>query len=238
MSTSKVSRRVITPVFRMSWPKVVTAEQYQNKGEHYFSVESLFASVDLDKFQAADPATGKSGLVDIRIVASELAKSQWPGINVKEAVASGALHWAIHNGDEIAAKKEADGKDADAYKGMRTIRSKTLAKFSPKLRCWNPKGPNVDLDRGVPGDMDRARDLFVGGNYAYAELTCEAKETPQGKFIVFYLNSICYFKPGERLGTGSSLMDSDEYAGVTGGESDYDPTAGLEGSDFDDEIPF
>lgn len=235
---NKASRRVLTPVFRMSWPRLVKAEQYQQKGEHYYSVEMLLDPVDLDQFRAADPETGKSGLVDIRIVASELAQIQWPGINVKEAVASGGLHWAIHNGDEFAAKKEAEGKSADAHKGMRFIKAKTLVKFAPKLRHRTAEGQNVDLDRAVDGDMDRARDLFVAGNYAYAELTCEAKETPQGKFIVFYLNSICYFKPGERLGGGASMMDSEDYAGVTGGESDYDPTAGLAGSDFDDEIPF
>lgn len=235
---NKSSRRVLTPVFRMSWPKLVKAEQYQQKGDFHYSVETIFDPEDLDKFRAANPETGKSGLVDIRVVSSELAQIQWPGINVKEAVASGALYWAVHNGDEYAAKKEAEGKDADAYKGKRFIKTKTLQKFAPKLRHRTAEGQNVDLDRGVDSDMDRARDLFVGGNYAYAELTCEAKETPQGKFIVFYLNSICYFKPGERLGGGASMMDSDEYAGVTGGESDYDPTAGLGGSDFDDEIPF
>ena len=238
MTANVASRRVLSPVSRMSFPKLLTPVQYQGKGEHYFSLELLVNPVDLDQFRAAIPETGKSGLVDIRVLASELAQLKWPGINVKEAVASGALHWAIHNGDTHAAKKEAEGKDAEAYKGQRFIRTKTLAKYAPQLRWRDKDGTNYDLERGVPGDMDRARDLFVGGNYAYAEMTCEAKETPQGKFIVFYLNQVCYFKPGERLGTGSSLMDSEEYAGVTGGESDYDPTEGLGSKDFDDEIPF
>lgn len=235
MANERVMRVLLTPVFRMSFPQLVTAAQYRGpnnvpQGEFYFNTEMLFEAADLEKFQVINPETGEFEFVDVRVVASQLAKKKWDGIVVKEAVADKSLHWPIHNGDQHADKKEAAGKSAEYYRDKRFLRTKALKKFAPSLKYLNGK-EKVDLNRGMDSDMDKAEALFVGGNYAFAEVSLVANETAQGRYLTFYINSVCFVKPGERFGGGGSLMN--RYDGIEGGVTDHDPTAGM-----DEEIPY
>ncbi len=100
----------------------------------------------------------------------------------------------------------------------------------PRLYCIED-GKKRQLVRGLDSDMEKASQLFRGGSYVYAELTVKAVKTPQGKFVTCYVNGVVFVKQGEMLGS-PSMMDRYD-GGITGGESDYDPTEGL-----DDDIPF
>lgn len=222
-------RVLLTPVFRMSYPDLLKAKAFKDGGEKHFGVEMIFPADDLDSFKGANPETGELEDVDVRVVAATLAKQQWPNMKVKEAVASNELHWPILDGDAYADKKEAAGKKADHYRGGKIIRAKAKEEYAPRLRFLKGR-EKVTLDKSLDSDESRIKELFVGGSYAFAEVTCVAVETPQGRYITFYINSVCYVKAGPRLGS-PSLMD--RFDGIEGGISDHDPTAGL-----DDEIPF
>lgn len=234
--TEAVKQVLLTPVSRMSWPKLVTAVAFKDaagntKGDPYFGSELLFSVDDLEKFQVLNEETEQFEFVDVRIIASQLAKKKWPDINVKEAVAANALHWPVHNGDTHADKKAAAGKNAEYYRDHRFIRVKAMEQYAPSLKFLKGK-EKINLQRGIDADMEKAKALFTGGSYVFAEITGVANETAQGRYITFYLNSICFVKSGERFGGGGNLMD--KYDGIQGGESDKDPTAGM----GDDEIPF
>lgn len=222
------SKILITPEFRMSYPNLVTPRAFKGKsGEPVYNVEMLFPAEQLEEFKLFDEKAQEFITVDVRQVASAVAKEEWAGIDVKAEFQVGK-NWPILTGDDLADKKDAAGKSGDAYRGMKVIRAKASNEYPPRLYC-SEDGQRKQLVRGLETDENRAKQLFVGGHYAFAEVTCKAQETPQGKFITFYINSVRFLREGERLGS-PSLMD--RFDGVQGGQEDYDPTAGM-----DDEIP-
>jgi hypothetical protein len=229
---SNSTRVLITPVFRMSYPNLLKARPFMRNGkpagEPKFSVGGIFDPEDMGKFKTFDEGTGKFIDVSLPVVLVELAKAKWPGINVKEAVAAKELDWPIKNGDQLAQKAEAKKKSADHFVGKSIIQLSSSGEYPPNL-YMRENGKRKQLARGLDADEKRAASLFVAGSYAYAEVNIKPQETPQGRFITFYLNSVSFSKPGERIG-GQSMMD--RFDGVEGGASDHDPTGGM-----DDEIP-
>ena len=79
-------------------------------------------------------------------------------------------------------------------------------------------------------DMAKANSLVVGGYYARANINGKSQETPQGRFVTFYVNAVLFFKVGVKIG---GMTAEELFGGVEGGTSDADVTAGM-----DDEIPF
>lgn len=230
MANTNPSRTVLSSTFRMSFPNLLEPKQYQGKGDHFFSMEMIFEPEALEKFKLWDDDSGTFTEVDIKRVLVELAKEKWPDLNVKEAVASGGLHWPIKNGDKHADKREANGKKGnDHYRGMSIINCKSSADYPPNLYYMDGK-TRKQVDRVTSGGKQVATQKFYGGAYCFAELNVVAQETPQGKYLSFYVNAVRFVKDGERLG-GTSMMD--RFDGIQGGAADYDPTDGL-----DDEIPF
>lgn len=226
---SKASRALITPTFRMSYPSLIKPRAYKNKpnGDKNFSLEMIFAPDDLTKFKAPTDE-GNFVDVDVRQVLAEIAKEQWPGISLKDEFKQGA-NWPVHDGDAVSAKREAAGKKGDAYKGNKVIKAKASEAYPPALFYMNGK-QRVQIDRANDADLKKAESLFVGGSYAFAEVNIAANETAQGKFLSFYVNRVRFVKTGERLGQQSMM---ERFDGINGGQSDHDPTDGL-----DDEIPF
>lgn len=228
---------LITPQFRMSYPNLAKPRAFEQngkaQGDPKFSTEMLIPTEDMGTFKRWNETNDSFEDVDLARVCADAAKAEWPELNLKEAVLHGGLGWPITAGDKIADEKVSGGKKEDsveAYRGMKVIRAKSNEDMPPRLYCYEDKKKR-QLVRGMDADMEKAANLFKGGSYAYAEITVKALKTPQGKFVTFYLNGVVFVKQGELLGS-PSMMDRYD-AGVTGGESDYDPTGGL-----DDEIPF
>jgi len=112
---------------------------------------------------------------------------------------------------------------------MKVIPVKAKEGYPPALFVLD-QGKFRELGRTNEQDMARAKDLFVGGHYAKASLNLKAMQTPQGRFLVFYVNAVLFVKEGQRIG---GMSAEERFGGIEGGMAPHDPTDGL-----DDEIPF
>jgi len=221
------SRILRTPVCRMSYPNLVKARVYEDKkkgikGDPRYSCDFLLEPADLEKFQVLEE--GAWGNVSLKAVLAAAAREAWPGMDVKEAVKHGGIKWPITDGNVLATRREAEGKkNSDLTKDKFTISASTKEEFAPQLFVLQG-GEAIELDRNAVADKATIQKLFVGGQYVVAGLKLKPNETPQGKFLTFYLNSVLYVKKGERIGgmTGETM-----FAGIEGGEADLDPTEGL-----------
>ena len=93
----------------------------------------------------------------------------------------------------------------------------------------------MEIPRGLPNSTDRINSRFYGGAICTAELCAVANTNPgTGDYVTLYFNSVVWEKDGKRLGQGSRI---ERLRGVSGGQSQIDPTAGM-GDNLDDEIPF
>ena len=187
----------------------------------------IFALEDLDNFNKFNEDLEVFESVNIKDTCVELAKAEWPDIDIKSEFT--AKNWPIKDGDALAKKREAKKKNGDHYKGLKVIRGKASKEYPPRL-YYTEEGKSKLVARGLESDENKAKSLFTGGNYAYAEVTVKPNELNDDKYITFYLNSVKFVKTGERLG-GQSMLD--RFEGIMGGVSDHDPTAGM-----DDEIDF
>jgi len=162
-------------------------------------------------------------------VARELAKAiraKWPGRNIREDVQYNRLHWPIVSEQQAKSSAEQRGKDGRIYEGYSLL--KADSKFPPMLYDGRKQ-----LD---PARPDAAR-IFYSGCYANVQLNVSAYDGVSGgkDGVKTYLQAVVKTKDGDRL-IGGGVRD-EVFAGVEGGESDYDPTGGASGV-LDDEIPF
>ena len=233
---------VVIPNFRMSYAALVTPKAFKGKnskelGDPKYSTEMLLTPTDCENIWVVDdnatdgPVKGfrKTTIKDVVL---EVAKGEWPGQAPKD-IFTGGKGWPLKNGDKVAEKKEAKGKTGaatDAYKGMTVISAKASAEYPPTLKVKDT-GKMRNLDMSIETDKKKALSLFQGGNYARAECNVVAGEMPNGdKYVTFYLNNVVYVKEGAKFGGGSAM---DRWDGIEGGQSDFDPTDGL-----DDEVAF
>lgn len=237
MAQASVSKRVLTPRFRGSYPALVTAKPYTDaggkKGDPRYNIDMIFDPADIAKFRSEDGA-GNLVEVDLAKLAVQAAKERWPELAADPALLKSELmaNWPLIKGDTLAQKREAKKKDGEAFKGKIIIRAKSYENVPPILSY--KKLPSDEkatvLQRSSDVDMKKANDLFVGGNYFGAELTMKPTEVSGKKYITFYINAVRFLAEGEKFG-GKGMMD--RFDGVYGGTSDHNPTEGM-----DDEIPF
>lgn len=241
------SRTVLSPEFRMSYPSVIVAKEFKDKGKpsgkFFYQTETILTEDSLKKFRVL--RDGVLVEVDIQQLLAELAREAWGDeknpetgapLTVKEMFAGPlAKGWPLRKGDVVAEKLKAEGKNGDHYRGMRVMAikaNKTDKALPPALGFADANGFKP-LDRLSPTDMQRAQMMFAGGNYAVAELNIVAQDVSGLKYLTPYLNSITYTREGVKLGNqGGQLMS--RFEGIKGGASDHNPTAGMD----DDEIPF
>lgn len=223
-------RRLVTPLARLSYPAVIDPKPVMNdpKTKRY-GAELLIEPTDLAKFKLMGPDGFE--MVDIRAICATVAREEWGDdfdVEAKKKVPTnqGGLGWPLKDGNAFAARREAEGKASDHYKGKVYIRTKGAESFPPILKFLTADKAFKILERST--DLDVIRDYFTAGNYVLAEITAKAVETPaKEKFVTFYLNGVCYIRKGERLGSGGSLLD-ERLDGILGGISDLDPTEGME----------
>lgn len=243
------NRVVLTPEFRMSFPNLIKAKPYVEKGKSpdtakfSYSVEGIFPEASLVEFQVLrDGALVKVNIQDVLV---ELAREKWgSAINpetqkpwtIKEMFAGVAQKgWPLKRGDVIADGLKAKGKNGEQYRGMRVIpmKSNVSDKVQPPSLGIAQKGGAYKINRLVEADMDKARQAFVGGNYAMAELNISASEVGGMKYLTAYINLVRYTREGPKLGGGGGAL-MERYDGVNGGSSSHDPTEGL----VEEEVPF
>ncbi len=231
--SEQASMRLLTPTFTMYYPTIIEPREYQEKGKPKgkptYSNGMILEKGDLALFKQPDEDTGE--LMDVKLgdILMKIAGETWPDVeDLKTTIKHGGIFWPIRAGAKVAEKK---GKHAEYLDGKFLINTSSGEDYPPAVKAMID-GKMTVLSRGLPTDEKTMKSLFVGGNYAFAEVNVKGTTTPQGKFLKLYLNAICFVKTGERIGGGGgSLMD--QYAGVSGGEADVDPTEGM-----DDEIPF
>lgn len=245
------SRSLVTPEFRMSFPSLIHAKPFMKDGKptgkESFQVEAIFDEEVLANFQMWDEAEKKYVAVNLPQLLVQLANEAWPNMTfaaghsregqpmtVKELFdAQNGKGWPIQRGDAIAAKREAKGKKGDAYVGKRVISFKSNKADNvqpPNLSMVTSKTTFKTLNRTNDVDMEKAKNIFQGGNYAFATVSFVAMTVSDTRFLTPYLNGIRYTREGARLG-GASEMD--RFDGVSGGSSAHNPTDGM-----DEEIPF
>jgi len=222
----------------MSFPNLIKAKEYMEKGKpsgkFSYSVEALFPEASLVKFQVL--RDGKLVEVNIQDILVELAKEKWPGIVIKDAFAGVAQKgWPLKRGDAVADALKAKGKNGEHYRGMRlmALKSNVSDKVQPPSLGIAQKGGAYKINRLVETDLDKARQAFVGGNYAMAELNLAASEVGGMKYLTPYLNLVRYTREGPKLGGGGGAL-MERYDGVNGGSSSHDPTEGM----VEEEVPF
>lgn len=227
---------VITPPFILGYPNVIQPRQYMEggkpKGDPKFSMEMIFAPDDMGKFKipTADGGFEDADLAQLYVRAGKRAFGE--DFNAKKSVEARALKWPIVTGEALIAKKLEKGKkreNLDHYDGKRIVSATCSQSYPPSLK-YTEGGERKNVHRGLDAEEAKAKNLFYGGAVCIAELSIKGTEVDERMHLVTYFNSVLFVRNGERLG-GGSLMD--RFDGIDGGESDHDPTAGM-----DDDIPF
>ena len=242
------SRTILTPEGRLSFTYMISPKEFKEKGKgtgkFSYITDLLFKPEDMKKFKMLDPTSGDVSEIDFGVAISALAKEAWgttinPSTSqpwtVKEMFAGVAMKgWPIKNGDATQAAAKAKGKDYPQYVGMKSIsiKSNVSEKTQPPILSQALATGKRVFNRTVVGDMEIAKMLFQGGNYALAELNVVANEVGGMKYLTCYVNSLRYTREGAKFGNrGGDMMD--RFGGTAGGTSDHNPTDGME-----DEIPY
>ena len=108
----------------------------------------------------------------------------------------------IKNGDDMAAKRETDGKPGDVYVGKDVIRANTI---------FNKDGEKADggITVYAPNGKDKIgivnQDEVYNGCIVILGITLSSYTTQDGKnAITFYLTAVQKADDGERISTGSN----------------------------------
>jgi len=246
MATNEnVSVTLISQPFTLSWPEVMKPKAYQPKGatkpkgDPEFSFEGISDLDDLTAWSILDRDKGEFFPGDVQKRCVRLAKEKWgDDYNVIEAVKTKGLGWPFKSGD---AKADAKAGKAEHYRGRRAWRARATPEINgrinePGLYESAEGGKLIKLMRSTEAGKARISELFYSGAVCTAEVSAVAMETPQGRFITFYFNSLVFEKNGDRIGGVPAI---ERQRGVVGGDTNYDPSAGMKGGDeLDDEIPF
>ena len=245
-NNDNVSVTLVSQPFILSFPEIVEPKAYKPKGATEpkggpeYSFEAISEPDDLTAWDIFDQEKGDfiKGDVQKRIV--KLAREKWGAdYNVVDAVKTKDLGWPFKSGDQKADDK---GSKAEHYRGKKSWRAHAKPVINgrinkPSLYESVDGGKLIKLMRSTEAGKARIDELFYGGAICTAEVSAVALETPQGKFVTLYFNSLVFERDGERLGGGSKI---EKLRGVEGGSTDYDPTKNMgDGADsLDDEIPF
>jgi hypothetical protein len=237
----------------MSYPHVIVPKPYQEagvkKGEPRFQMDMIFDPADLKKFRAEDGA-GHLVEVDIKQLAVQTAREQFSELvdtdkfkaAFLKADGSPGKGWPFRDGTAFVAdqnskrqtkgKKDIDKSISEAFNGKVIVSAKSYENVKPILSYYDATEKKTkQLSRISDVDMSKAKELFVGGNYAGAELSLRCSQVSGTYYLSFYLNAVRFLSEGEKFGQGNGMMD--RFDGVYGGESDHNPTEGMS-----DEIPF
>lgn len=233
--------QLITPLVRLSFPKLLKPEPYMEggkpKGEPKFSTQMIIDVADEAKFKRAT-ADDKFEDVSIKKICADLAKAEWPDMTLEQCFPrkpKGGTDWPIKIGNKmIEANDKLEGKakkKLDYLKDKLQISVSASEKYPPGLFYTDPVSKErVQLDRDNPEHVKIIKKLFdQGGNYVICEVSVVAQTYSDKCYVTFYLNNVFFRKQGERMG-GQSLMD--RFDGIDGGEGEYDQSLPEGDNDF------
>lgn len=214
MSEDNEGRFDLTEPTTLTFPNLLEAKAVQVKGKP--SGEPKYSS----NFEF-EPESDDLRALKAKAVA--VARAKWPGRDLKE------LAFPFTNGDKLAEKAKAKGKDREFSRGKVVVTARS--KYQPRMSVVEG-GRIVDLE----GDAIKANGRkFYSGVQALAQFNLVAYDgvgnNPDG--VTAYLNMVLSINKGTKLAGGASA--SEVFKGYIGTASDEDPT-GLDG--LDDEIPF
>lgn len=227
---------LLSPQMRMSYPKLWKPEPFKDpdtgveKGDPVYSSEFLCPADDLAKFRTWSDDKGEWVYDNLNTFCARLAKKRFgTDFDVQAAIKHGGIQWPVKNGNDRASK----GDKYKHYAGTYIVRGKALSEIngrvnSPTLYYMENKERKT-IARGTDQGAQLAESMFYGGGWAVVELSAVAGDAGGNKYVTLYMNSLMFTRHDEKLGGGDRLMD--RFEGVSGGESNYDPTGGM-----DDEI--
>ncbi len=168
--------------------------------------------------------SGEDGSAEFRAVAGSTVES------ISAAIKSGALKVPIADGDELATKAKANGKDREAFRGKKILTARSTK--APQVGII-ANGAIVDLETVEQIKIQKAK-FFYGGVHCVGEIDIKAYG-PVGEGgkpgITAYLSSVLSTGRGEKIGGGKPSM-AEKFRGHVGLASDEDPT-GEAGADGD-----
>ena len=163
-------------------------------------------------------------LTAAKAVAAKIARAKWPGRDLKE------LSFPFTNGDKLADKAKAKGKDREFSRGKVVLTARS--KYQPRMSVVE-NGRAIDLE----GDaiVATGKRVFYTGVSVLAQVNFVAYDgvgaNPDG--VTAYLNMVCSLNKGKKLTSGGASA-AEVFKGYIGTTSDENPL----GDDLDDEIPF
>ncbi len=221
--------KVVTPVFRVSFPSVFTPSSMTNEdgsaGKPKYGVTAIWTPT---KFSAKDKARWKQLMSELNRISLEAFKKNWKDLpaNFKKGV---------RNGNE---------KDGMAGYGAGTAFANLTSNLKPQIAL---------LNGGLVGPEQGNQDMIYPGCYMRATVNAYSYDN-RGKGVALGLNNLQFIKDGERLDSRTDAADDfdgvevdDEWLesddGEFGGDTveptddDWD-TDSAGGTVDDDEIPF
>lgn len=153
-----------------------------------------------------------------------VARAKWPGVDLS------TLTFPITDGDKLADKAAAKGKDREWSRGLAVLTSRS--QFEPQLAAV----VNGALKDFADASRAAAKPYFYNGVNGLVEVNFVAYDAvdDDGKpGVTAYLQKVCSLNTGKKLSGGQSA--SEVFKGYVGLKSATDPTAGMQ---LDDEIPF
>ena len=155
------------------------------------------------KFEQAfeeDDMIGEDRFED-RVLAACILK--W-GEDIKDDFLDGGVRW-YWDGDELAQKREKNGKPGDAYAGKIVLRGHTI--YNKHGEPGEPGGIHVYDEDVEPVDAVN-QDKIYRGCYGIVGVQINPYEDDEGrKRVSYYLVAFQKTKDGERLATGSDGSD-------------------------------
>jgi len=154
------------------------------------------------------------------------------------------IKFPLENGNKIADKGAATGKDREFARGMAMLKAKSNVEIKAGPKKGQPLSPPrlVVLQNGkyvrYTDEHERplAKKFFYSGALAIGTFNF-APYAGMGGGVTVYLNEIMSLNAGEKINTGgddeAKYGDPNAFASYVGHQSSVDPTAGME-----DEIPF
>ena len=222
-NAKKEFKSIITPVFRVSYPAVFTAQNAKGETDEKkkkFGVTMIFNM--LDPVAVAGVAAMKQFARECGIEAWGADTSKWPEIK----------HPLFRKGDEPK-KMEADGTWKPGF-GPNTVFCKA------SLRLFKKDGTQR-MPPGLVGPDKKpiiSPDDFYGGCYAIAKLSAGAYDFAGSQGISFYLMSLMKIKDGERFATVHDAADDFEGIQAPTGPAVPAQTAAAAGAPGHKEDPF
>lgn len=198
-----------TPEFRMAFPRLFKAEAFMRNGKPVGPpVYSMLMLLPVDAPKVENVPT----LADIQRLALSMAQAKWPERDIRTAITGGPFNWPFVPGAKKKAEAEAAGKDGAVWEGMMTL--KTSSKFKPTV---------VGPDKAAILNED----TIYSGAWGHAEIKFLAYDGVSGgpDGVKAYLNFVMKSRDDDRI-FGRTAEQA--FAGIKGGVSQVDPTAGMD----------